>query len=37
MIADADCYFKKPIRDLIEILEVFPDAGAIAGHELGRA
>ena len=33
MIADADCYFKKPIRDLIEILEVFPDAGAIAGHD----
>ena len=34
MIADADCYFKKPIRDLIEILEGSPDAGAIAGHDL---
>jgi len=33
MIADADCYFKKPIRDLIEILEGSPDAGAIAGHD----
>ena len=33
MIADADCYFKRPIRDLIEILEASPDAGAIAGHD----
>jgi glycosyltransferase involved in cell wall biosynthesis len=33
MIADADCYFKRPIRELIEILKQIPDAGAIAGHD----
>jgi glycosyltransferase involved in cell wall biosynthesis len=33
MIADADCYFKRPLRELIEILEGSPNAGAIAGHD----
>lgn len=33
LIADADCYFKRPVRELIEILSGFPKAGAIAGHD----
>jgi len=33
MIVDADCYFKRPVRELIEILEGSPNAGAIAGHD----
>ena len=33
MIADADCYFKKPIRDLIEILEGLSGCRSHRGHD----
>ena len=32
MLADADAYFKKPVRDMIEILESH-DLGVISGHD----
>lgn len=32
MLADADVYFKRPILDLIHLLEADGDAGVISGH-----
>lgn len=33
MVADADAYFKKPIEDMIEILESHSHFAAISGHD----
>ncbi len=33
MIADADAYFKKPVRDMIEILESYSHFAVISGHD----
>jgi hypothetical protein len=33
MVADADAYFKKPIKDMIEILESYSHFGVISGHD----
>jgi hypothetical protein len=33
MIADADAYFKKPIRDMVEILESYSHFAVISGHD----
>ena len=34
MLADADVYFKRPILEMIEILESESEAGMICGHDL---
>jgi hypothetical protein len=33
MVADADAYFKKPIKDMIEILESYSHFAVISGHD----
>jgi hypothetical protein len=33
MIADSDAYFKKPIRDMIEVLESYSHFAVISGHD----
>jgi len=33
MLADADAYFKKPIKDMIEILESYSHFAVISGHD----
>jgi Glycosyl transferase family 2 len=33
MVADSDAYFKKPVRDMIEILASNPHYGIISGHD----
>lgn len=33
MVADADAYFKKPIRDLLEVLESWSHFAVISGHD----
>ena len=33
MISDADAYFKKPVRDMLEILEANSAAAIISGHD----
>lgn len=33
MVADADAYFKKPIKDMIEVLESYSHFAAISGHD----
>lgn len=33
MVADADAYFKKPVRDMLEILESYSHFAVISGHD----
>lgn len=33
MVADSDAYFKKPIRDMIEVLESYSHFAVISGHD----
>ena len=33
MVADSDAYFKKPVRDMIEILESYSHFAVISGHD----
>ena len=33
MVADADAYFKKPVRDMIEVLESYSHFAVISGHD----
>jgi glycosyltransferase involved in cell wall biosynthesis len=33
MIMDADAYFKKPIRDLLDLFSQFPIMGLLSGHD----
>lgn len=33
MIADGDAYFKKPVRDMIEVLESYSHFAVISGHD----
>jgi hypothetical protein len=33
MIVDADCYFKRPVREMIDILDAHPGAAIVSGHD----